>query len=258
MPCLRRGQGLREDAAQPRSAQASHSGGSPEPPRAYARLSPAVVPANSGPTLQWLTSHKPSTEHDLTGLREHFDPRARWRAAIAGARALHRFTSGSSRTASGSGSSGGWRTGSFVDSDDDDEDEHPRPSAAVAPETHARDAAGSAHEETHSESEYVKVTAPEEDEPEHQKPKHEAEPCAPKPPSEPVSTPPPQPSPAPAPAQTQEAATQSAQPAESGRVTPELKMPGSFDVPEDQYHHNHHHAWEGGLMGLFKKMHIRQ
>ncbi|KAI9059591.1 Pkinase-domain-containing protein [Trametes sanguinea] len=28
---------------------------------------------------KWLTEHAPSTEHDLTGLREHFDPRARWR-----------------------------------------------------------------------------------------------------------------------------------------------------------------------------------
>ncbi|KAM5534351.1 hypothetical protein V8D89_011944 [Ganoderma adspersum] len=208
----------------------------------------------------WLTSHRPSTEHDLTGLREHFDPRARWRAAIAGARALHRFSSASSRTASGSGSSGGWRTGSFVDSDDEDEDEHPRPMAA-APEAHARDATGSAHDETHSESEYVKVTAPEEDESEHQKLKHEVEPSAPKPAPEPVSTPPPQSSPAPAQAQAQDAAaapSQPAQPAESGRVTPELTMPGSFDVPEDQYHHNHHHAWEGGLMGLFKKMRLRQ
>ncbi|THU79251.1 Pkinase-domain-containing protein [Dendrothele bispora CBS 962.96] len=42
----------------------------------------------------WLTTHTPSTEHDLsTGLREHFDPRARWRSAITGARALHRLGS---------------------------------------------------------------------------------------------------------------------------------------------------------------------
>ncbi|PIL30869.1 transporter [Ganoderma sinense ZZ0214-1] len=213
----------------------------------------------------WLTSHRPSTEHDLTGLREHFDPRARWRAAIAGARALHRFSLASSRTPSGSGSSGGWRTGSFVDSgDDDDDDDNPRPMRAV-PEAHGHGhgAAGSPHEETHSESEYVKVTAPEEDEQEHPQPKHAAEPSVSKPPPEPISTLP-QPSPAPVPAQAQtqaqEAAAppQSAQPVERGRVTPELKMPGSFDVPEDQYHHNHHHVWEGGLMGLFNSMHIQR
>ncbi|KAI1786293.1 Pkinase-domain-containing protein [Ganoderma leucocontextum] len=209
----------------------------------------------------WLTSHRPSTEHDLTGLREHFDPRARWRAAIAGARALHRFGSLSSRTPSGSGSSGGWRSGSFVDSDEDDE-EHPRTMPSV-PESH--DASASAHEETHSESEYVKVTAPEEDEQEHPTRavgeahalKHEAEPSAHKPLHEHVPTPL-----QPAPAQEGAGPSQPAQPAKpplaSGRVTPELQMPGSFDVPEDQYPHNHHHAWEGGLMGLFKKMHIRQ
>lgn len=133
----------------------------------------------------------------------------------------------------------------------------------VVPETHDA-AASSAHEETHSESEYVKVTAPEEDEQEHPKSahgsKHEAEPSAPKPPHEHVLTPA-LPEPIPAPPQAA-APSQPAQPAEpqrtSGQMTPEPKMPGSFDVPEAQYPHNHHHAWEGGLMGLFKKMRIRQ
>ncbi|KAF8879117.1 kinase-like domain-containing protein [Infundibulicybe gibba] len=42
----------------------------------------------------WLTTHEPSTEHDLsTGLREHFNPRARWRAAITSARAMNRLGS---------------------------------------------------------------------------------------------------------------------------------------------------------------------
>lgn len=71
----------------------------------------------------WLTSHTPSTEHDLTGLREHFNPRARWKAAIAGARALHRFGSHGSRTSTSSKSSGGWRTMGDTDDDDDDSDE---------------------------------------------------------------------------------------------------------------------------------------
>lgn len=40
----------------------------------------------------WLTTHEPSDEHDLgAGLREHFDPRARWRAAIGAVRAAGRF-----------------------------------------------------------------------------------------------------------------------------------------------------------------------
>jgi len=40
----------------------------------------------------WLTTFAPPTEHDLSGLRENFDPRARWRNAIGAARALSRFT----------------------------------------------------------------------------------------------------------------------------------------------------------------------
>lgn len=42
-------------------------------------------------TLQWLTEHKPAAEHDLSGLRENFDPRARWRSAINGALAVGRL-----------------------------------------------------------------------------------------------------------------------------------------------------------------------
>ncbi|KIY53133.1 Pkinase-domain-containing protein, partial [Fistulina hepatica ATCC 64428] len=64
----------------------------------------------------WLTTHIPSTEHDLsTGLRQHFNPAARWKSAIASVRAVNRFNTGSS---SRSGDSGGWK-----DSDDDLDDE---------------------------------------------------------------------------------------------------------------------------------------
>jgi calcium/calmodulin-dependent protein kinase I len=43
---------------------------------------------------QWLTTHEPSTEHDLsTGLRENFNPAARWRTAINATRAMHRLGS---------------------------------------------------------------------------------------------------------------------------------------------------------------------
>ena len=42
----------------------------------------------------WLTSFEAPTEHDLCGLRENFDPRARWRNAIGAARAMSRFVRG--------------------------------------------------------------------------------------------------------------------------------------------------------------------
>ncbi|KIM54948.1 hypothetical protein SCLCIDRAFT_1221562 [Scleroderma citrinum Foug A] len=61
----------------------------------------------------WLTTHEPSTEHDIgAALRDSFDPRKRWRFAIASARALARFgkvSSSRSRTSSvSSAGSGGW------------------------------------------------------------------------------------------------------------------------------------------------------
>jgi calcium/calmodulin-dependent protein kinase I len=43
----------------------------------------------------WLTTHAPSTEHDLlTGIRENFDARARWRHAIGAVRLMSRFANG--------------------------------------------------------------------------------------------------------------------------------------------------------------------
>ena len=48
-----------------------------------------------------MTTHEPSAEHDLGGLRERFDPRAQWRLAITSARALHRLGSGIRRTGAG-------------------------------------------------------------------------------------------------------------------------------------------------------------
>ncbi|RPD58445.1 Pkinase-domain-containing protein [Lentinus tigrinus ALCF2SS1-6] len=226
---------------------------------------------------EWLTSHNPSNEHDLTGLREHFDPRARWRTAIAGARALHRFNSNSSRT---SASSGGWRTrtGTYIDSDDDeDAEDHAQPAPADG-------ASGSAHSSRSDpgENEYVKVTAPDEDEMKKagaekktevvEEPaagtqgrpsdahelKHESQTHQPL--HEKVPTPLHE-GDDPSPPQAQEGAGPSAEPephpeAQDGRETPELSMPGSFDVPQHEQHHHHH--WEGGFMSLFRKMHIKQ
>jgi len=69
----------------------------------------------------WLTTHEPSTEHDLAvGLRENFDPRARWRTAIAGARALNRLRSLGS---AGAGSNGSVKKGWGADDEDDEDDD---------------------------------------------------------------------------------------------------------------------------------------
>lgn len=85
---------------------------------------PSTYSGTNQNRLQWLTTHEPSTEHDLAvGLRENFDARARWKTAITGARALGRLNSGllrkASSSASASASSGGW--GGISDDDDDDE-----------------------------------------------------------------------------------------------------------------------------------------
>ncbi|TFK88532.1 Pkinase-domain-containing protein [Polyporus arcularius HHB13444] len=232
------------------------------------RSDPAKRPtAEEALKHEWLTSHTPSNEHDLTGLREHFDPRARWRTAIAGARALHRFNTNSSRT---SGSSGGWRTGTNIDTDDDDVEEvaHPAPGPSASAHSSPSDP---------GENEYVKVTAPADDEMKKAREEKKTE----------VVEEPPAPAPSDAhelrhesqahqplhekvpttlhsgdedPPQAQEGAgPSSAEPEQpqDGRETPELPMPGSFDVSEQQQQHHHHH-WEGGFMGLFRKMHIKQ
>lgn len=79
-------------------------------------------------SLQWLTTHEPSTEHDLSGLRNNFNPRARWKSAIHSAVALSRFSRTSARTKSlesagdgrqSTGSSGGWGAGAASGSEDE-------------------------------------------------------------------------------------------------------------------------------------------
>ena len=62
----------------------------------------------------WLTTFDSPTEHDLSGLRENFDPRARWRNAIGAARILSRF----SNNKNGAGAN----KDKFLISDDEDED----------------------------------------------------------------------------------------------------------------------------------------
>jgi hypothetical protein len=60
--------------------------------RALLNSDPARRPtAEQALAHAWLTSFAAPTEHDLSGLRENFDPRARWRSAISTARALSRF-----------------------------------------------------------------------------------------------------------------------------------------------------------------------
>ncbi|KAF9563471.1 Pkinase-domain-containing protein [Agrocybe pediades] len=98
----------------------------------------------------WLTTHEASEEHDLsTGLREHFDPRARWRSAITSARALHRLNSLASRASKSSASSGGWGN------DDVSDDELvPKPDVQEIP-TLSSDPGS---------NDFVQVTAPQEEE----------------------------------------------------------------------------------------------
>ncbi|KAG6885229.1 hypothetical protein C0993_004636 [Termitomyces sp. T159_Od127] len=68
--------------------------------------------------MEWLTSFRPVGELDISsGLRDHFNPRARWKAAIASARVLHRFGSLASRASTMTSNSGGW-----MDSDDEEYD----------------------------------------------------------------------------------------------------------------------------------------
>ncbi|KAF8472259.1 Pkinase-domain-containing protein [Russula ochroleuca] len=61
----------------------------------------------------WLTTFASPTEHDLSGLRENFDPRARWRNAIGAARVLSRFSNKGGAAAS-------VKEDKFVISDDED------------------------------------------------------------------------------------------------------------------------------------------
>ena len=103
-----------------------------------------------------MTTHQASTEHDLSGLRDNFNPRARWRAAIAGARALHRFGSHGSRTSTSSKSSGGWKTTEpDIDSDDDSDGEHV--DLEAIPKGVLHDQLGSP-----GQNDFVKVTPPDE------------------------------------------------------------------------------------------------
>lgn len=97
--------------------------------------------------LQWLSGDLAPCEHDLSGLRENFNAKARWKAAIAGARALHRFGSTQSRLSTSSKSSGGWGT-DLIDSEDEDEDLVGKGGKRAATDP--------------GENENVKVTAPDE------------------------------------------------------------------------------------------------
>jgi len=78
----------------------------------------------------WLTSFAALTEHDLCGLHENFDPRARWRNAIGAARAMSRF-------AKGNGANNNNKKDQLVLSSDDEDDIKSRsgsPSSRATPE----------------------------------------------------------------------------------------------------------------------------
>lgn len=89
----------------------------------------------------WLTTHEASVEHDLSaGLRQHFDPRARWRTAINSARAVSRF--GNLGRAASKPTPEGWQ-----DEDISDEEIGPPKAGVVVPEPE------------HEVNEHVRVTA---------------------------------------------------------------------------------------------------
>ncbi|KAG5642130.1 hypothetical protein DXG03_003580 [Asterophora parasitica] len=91
----------------------------------------------------WLTTHEPSTEHDLsTGLREHFDPRARWRQAIASARAIHRFGSFASRTSSGASKTSGGGGWDNSDEESGDDNSHPQAQKVLVSSSRVRSPGG--------------------------------------------------------------------------------------------------------------------
>ncbi|KAJ3875560.1 CAMK/CAMK1 protein kinase [Lentinula edodes] len=119
----------------------------------------------------WLTTHDPSEEHDLSdGLRDHFDPRSKWRNAIAGARAIHRLASFGrtqsqlSTASDATASSGGWNSGSAgggpPNTDDEDEDDGWHPASASEVKL------GNGHDSTSGPGDNVNVTvtAPPEEE----------------------------------------------------------------------------------------------
>jgi calcium/calmodulin-dependent protein kinase I len=78
----------------------------------------------------WLTSFAAPTEHDLCGLRENFDPRARWRNAIGAARAMSRF-------AKGNGANNDKQTNQQLALSSDDEDDKDKGSRGGSPSLRA-------------------------------------------------------------------------------------------------------------------------
>ncbi|KAL4063750.1 kinase-like domain-containing protein [Scleroderma yunnanense] len=118
----------------------------------------------------WLTTHEPSTEHDIgVALRENFDAKKRWRLAIASARAVTRFGKFSSPRARASSvssaGSGGWGEDHITDDRHDQngkaEDSHGVDTEEVT-ENLRKVSLGSGDP---GSNEYVKVTSPDENQP---------------------------------------------------------------------------------------------
>ena len=172
-----------------------------------------------------MTTHEPSTEHDLShGLRENFDARARWRAAIASARALYRLKRmGSSRQST---SSGGWKGNDLPSGSDGEDDEHGNGNGnGNGKEGGAQDGLGPA-QQAEEENEHVVVTSPSLDGGR---------------PDQPADPPPPATQPSTGPRDKAEGKENN---------TPEMSIPGSFDeeIP--------HNDGQGGATwgDLFKKL----
>ncbi|KAJ3773236.1 CAMK/CAMK1 protein kinase [Lentinula raphanica] len=140
---------------------------------------------------RWLTTDLPGEEHDLSGgLRDHFDPRSKWRNAIAGARAIGRLASftAAKRTGSevsvgssasnASADSGGWKTstvggGGSTDEEEDEEVSGWHPSSVAVTKVEGkvnggRKLGGTGNSDGPGENVNVTVTAPPEEQEEHE------------------------------------------------------------------------------------------
>ncbi|GBE78531.1 Pkinase-domain-containing protein [Sparassis crispa] len=236
----------------------------------------------------WLTTHEPSTEHDLSGLRTNFNPRARWRAAINSARALHRFGSSGSRA-----SSGGWKShGSMIDSDDEDhEQDQERTGSSSTPlngpgenehvtvtapaQGHVDDRAavltgadGAGAQKGGGENEVARVPASAEEPDTTHAPGNEEEEEAHEPLHQHVPTPlqethdvqsHPQPQPQPQEKKQLQIPDEEDIIPRRSEESEYLQMPGSFDRHQHHRHHHLHHQndREGWMANIMKTLHIR-
>ncbi|KAK7694152.1 hypothetical protein QCA50_001332 [Cerrena zonata] len=202
--------------------------------------------AEQAMNLSWLTNLDPEQEHDLTGLRENFTPKQRWKIAINGAIAINRFGSFNSST---SKSSGGWPKDSDESSSDDGDNTKAVDSTSQQPSS--------------EQNEHVQVTPPEDEQPKDDPPS----------PPQPAETVPEDEAPPP----TQQSVIVEDTPqsvAPTGALKPEhgddaydsdasLAIPGSFSTKNEPSESaapsgssDHQGSWSAHAAHLFKKLRL--